>query len=410
MIPDISDNKIIKGRRAAGIRICFDQQEAPFIDYVVLSQKGDKIKVDTTGSCKDLKELIKALPDSIPLYISLDGKWIIHKIIDSTEAGDELNRVLPNANKNDFIIQKFPLGEGKDYISIIRKEKLEEILGEMTSLNQFIFEVTLGPVSSFGLLPQINHSDEFSLPNYQILFKDGEIRDIRKTPDLPDDKEFSIEDDTISINYLIPFTSCINHFKKTGVPLLDLNIINEQRKYFLYKRLFQFFGWVVLCFLFASLMANYFIYEKVRNKNQLLLEQIGSNKELLKKIQQKQSLLKTREELVSNISFSHDPLFAYYSDRIAKEVPSEITLSKLELAPQEKSSINKDLIQFINNKILISGITSSSEPLDSWIRSLKAYRWISDIIIANYYDSNSEPPRFDLEIILNNKARNEIAK
>lgn len=410
MIPDISDNKIIKGRRAAGIRICFDQQEAPFIDYVVLSQKGDKIKVDTTGSCKDLKELIKALPDSIPLYISLDGKWIIHKIIDSTEEENELNRVLPNANKNDFVIQKIPLVKGKDFISVIRKEKLEEILGELTGLNQFIFDVTLGPVSSFGVISQINRSEKFSLPNYQVIIKDGEIQDVRKTADLPEDKEFSIEDDTISINYLIPFTSCINHFKKTDSPFLDLHMINEQRKNFLYKRLFRFCAWIVLFFLFTSLMVNYLIYEKVRNKNQLLLEQVDSNKELLKKIQQKQSLLKTREELISNTSFSHDPLFAYYSDRIAKAVPSEITLSKLELAPQEKSSINKDLIQFINNKILISGITSSSEPLDSWIRSLKEYKWISDIIIANYYDSNSEPPRFDLEIILNNKARNEIAK
>lgn len=404
MISRISDIMFAKGHRAAGVRIFYDQEAAPAIDYVVLSKIKNNIRVETTGSCKDFKELIMTLPDSIPLYVSLDGKGIVHKVTDSASEGDELNKVLPNANKNDFIIQKIPIGSKKDFISVMRKEKLEEILNELTALNQFVFDTSLGPVSSFGIIQQKANQEEFHLPHYQIILKEGEIQDIRKTSDATGNVDFTIEQYTLSINYLIPFTSCIAHFRKSDAQVLDFHQINEQRRNFIYKRLFRLSGWVVLLFLFGSLIANILIYQNLRTKNQSLSEQIENGRELLKIIEQKQNLVKTREELISNTSFPRDPLFAYYSDRIAKEVPPEITLNKLELAPQEKSSINKDLFQFINNRILIRGVTVNSESLDSWIKSLKTYDWISEVTITNYFDSNNEVPRFDIEITLKNRA------
>jgi Tfp pilus assembly protein PilN len=312
-----------------------------------------------------------------------------------------LERVLPNANKNDFITQKTALDKNKYLISVIRKDKLDGILDELIKSKYFVFNISLGPVSAFSIVPLLNPSPDFLIPHYRLAFSDGKITDFRKTTDLVEDKELTIEDEKININYLVPFLNSICHFKNGEVTFMDLPQIKEQKQNFLYKKMFQEGGWAILLFLFMSLLANYFFFNNLRNKNQLLTGQIDNNKELLKIIQQKKNLLKTKEELFSNNSYSSDPLFAYYSDRIAKVVPQEITLNKIDLFPLEKSGSNKGILHFINNNIMVNGITNGSSSLDSWIKSLKSFKWISDVIILNYYDSNSEPAKFDLEIILN---------
>lgn len=336
---DISRMRVVLGQMAAGANIFFDHQGDTIIDSIILYKSKNKIKCKSALRFKTLTEFAKAVPDSIPAYISLDGKHVIHKIIENSVSGDELDNVLPNANRNDFILQKTEIGLNKRLISVIRKDKYEGYINEMAGLDRFVFDISLGPVNSFGVISHLIQSGAYQIPHYNVICSEGVIVDVRKTDDLSESKEFSFENDTLNINSLVPFANGIRHFKKTNEIIPDLPIIQDNRKKFAFKKLFKICGWFILSFLFSSLLINFLLFGAFRNKNQILISQIDSNKELLKIVQQKQNLLKSKEELFSITLYTKEPLFAYYADRISSEVPPEILLNRMEIFPPERQTL-----------------------------------------------------------------------
>jgi hypothetical protein len=123
----INKINIIKGSKSAGLDIWITPDDTLEINAIVISSHRDKIKILFKKSISTIEELPSALSANLPIYLSIDGKGILHKIIDSQNNGPLLDALLPNANKNDFIIQHTVLEEKRELISIIRNEKMEEI-------------------------------------------------------------------------------------------------------------------------------------------------------------------------------------------------------------------------------------------------------------------------------------------
>ena len=393
--------KIIKGSKAVGIALWINPNDEFEISALVIHGRKVKMTVLNKHSFVRLEELPKVISKNLPIYLSLDGKGIIHKIIDSQDSVQNLEALLPNANSKDFIIQHIPLDENRKLISIIRNEKLEEIILKINEYGYNILKISLGPFSITGILPYSGEISNIFLPYYKVFLKKNSIDGFEKNNNPVPDFNIDLESDQLNSPFIVPFANSLQHFVDSSIASLDHPMIHYQKEEFQFKRLFQVVGLGFLIILFISLFSNFLLFEHCLRKNQSLLFKIGANKEIFNRIENLKILIITREDFLKDNKIFSRPLFAYFSDRIAKYVPAGITLKQLSIFPLQKQLIPKETyFSFLHGKILVSGSTLNSSYLNIWINELKSYSWIKQISIKNYIDNETDPAIFDLEIDL----------
>jgi hypothetical protein len=400
MFPFFSNIEIIKGSKAVGVNIWIKPDDELEINAIVIGKIRNKLSVVDKKTFTLLEEMTKSVSGKLPLYLSIDGKGVLHKIIDFKPDGQLIDFLLPNANSNDFVIQDIIVGEKRKIISIVRKDKLEEILNKINGLGFDVLKLFLGPFSLSSIVHLLQENSTIPLPYYNLILKNNSLEGFEKNLDSSPDFRIEIESEPLNSNFIVPFSNCIHHFAENNSISIDYIEINNQIDNFRFRRLFQLCGWGILVFLLVSLLINFTLFDYYRQKNQLLVSQIGDKKEILNKIEGLKRLVKTKENFFKNNSFQNNPLFAYYSDRLAKEVPSGITLGNLNFFPLQKQSTSKDELNFLYGKILVSGYTHNSNYLDLWIKTLKSLSWIQKIDIKSYSDNGTEPAKFVLEIDL----------
>jgi hypothetical protein len=397
----VNNLNIIKGSKSAGLDIWITPDDKLEINVVVISSLRNKINILYKKSISSIEELPSVLSANLPIYLSIDGKGILHKIVDSQNNGPLLDALLPNANKNDFIIQHTVLEEKRELISLIRNEKLEEILLKINEYGFNILKIYLGPFSLVGILQFSEVESMLLVPYYKVLIKNNSIDGFERNSDSTPDFSIDIESENLSSAFIVPFSNSLQHFIENSTILIDYPKIIEQKGNYQFRRLFQITILLFALFLFVSLFINFLLFEHCQQKNNLLVSQIGTNREIFNKIEREKSLISSREEFLKTNKIRNRSYLAYFSDRFAKEVPVGITLGRLNIFPLQKQVASKEIpISFQNGRILIIGSTYNSSCLNLWITDLKKYSWINEISIKNYTDNGSGPASFELDIDL----------
>ena len=397
--------KIIQGSRACGISIWITEDDLLIINSIFVERKGNEISFSNPSSFTSLDDLKSNIPKNIPIYLSVDGKGIIHKTFEKDLQMPLIEYIFPNTTSRDFILQETLLTENKRIISVVREEKLSELLLKINEKGFFILKILIGPYSIINLLQDASNDTIIHLPFYDINIKAGQfIGYERIKSEFP---SFTLKLDTGEINsrFIVPFSNSLFHFKESDNISIDCPWLQSQHENYKFKRLFQLSGWGILIFLFISLLINYLLFDNYRNKNKLLSSQIGTNKEILIRIEKLTTQIKEKEEFYqSNLTFNNH-IYSYYFDRIAKDIPLNITLSRFCISPVVISQKGEESLSFQKDKIIISGHTTTSSYLDSWIKSLRSLSWINEISIKNYADNGIELASFDLEISLSEESK-----
>lgn len=396
MFTDIND--IINGRKACGINIFINDDESLLISSIVVEKKGEKLTYSDANTSIPPDDLKKYLNVNLPVYLSIDGKGVIHKIIDKKSVGSPIDQIFPDAKADDFLIQETLLSQDRRIISAVRQEKVRELMVMINSSGFDVLKILLGPFSVMNIAAAFPGEATFQLPFYNIFFVSGTISGFEKSNKAESDFFVNIDSQVVNSEVLVPYSLCLLHFKGDENFTCDSGFMQPQKENFRYRRLFQLTGWGCLIIFFLTLLANFFLFENFRGRNQVYSAQIASNKEILVKIGVLNNQLKVKQDFYSRGLSNNNQIYALYSDKIAKGVPPDITLSKLCISPAVVSPADKEAIVFQKGRILISGYTLSSDDLDSWIQSVRTEPWINEIAIKSFSDNNRDAAKFDLEI------------
>jgi hypothetical protein len=392
-----SISEAFKGSKVGGINIRIGSDK-DFVTHVVILKKTLKgvsaIKTEHLASVNEIPDHVQR---NIPLYLSIDGKGVLHKLVDEDKREAQSGFILPDTDARDFVIQETILTDKKKILSVIRKDMLVGIISSLNDLGFCVPGTFLGPFSVSAIIPHLNGNSVLSLPDYNLLIKDGQISGFEKLNSAGSDLE--IDSETLTASFIVPFSNCIYHFSNLVSPYLDYPLI-EQKERFYYEKLFNLSGWSIILFLFFSLLLNFTLYDFYNKKNQVLSEELTSNIEILSKVNNLKSQVENSEMYYRNNPSSKNNLYSYYCDRIVKVIPDGITLSRLAVSPVEKQNPSQNNISFKTSLILISGLTKNSSLLDRFLTGLKSYKWIDNISIKNYIDTGDGPARFDLEVKL----------
>lgn len=375
------------------------------LEYHFLSVKKKKNELEILRACSfDSIEPIKSeVEKSSNVFLIINTNSILRKVIESSKLEDLalVNKAFPNLKTDDFYYETLTSGNNS-IVSICRKEEVDSILKKISTHIIDISGFSLGLTSINNILPFIKEK-KIQLYHTKIGIENSLIHEVEDVKRI-ESTTYSINGIEVSSQYLLGFSEIIGNVLQSNSS--NSNFINENRilkDEFLNKRFFNLFSKGALIGLLGVLLFNFLFFNHYFNQSEKLLQTSEVNNLNKGKLLKLDSLVKIREKMAEDILSASSSKSSFYMDEIVKTLPATLLLSELDYQPLKKQVKEKEIIEFNNNTILISGTSTNSDDFSNWVESLEKYQWTSSVAIMDYDYSNKTSSLFTLQIKLNDE-------
>lgn len=403
MFKGFSIKDLIKGDSVAGVEVEMLQDGFRW-SYAILKKKKGKLNIISSGfELNDLEEIKSCINAHLPICLSITGKGVITKKVALSENENEnslLHKALPNANPEDFYLQKTEIENNHALVSIVRMAVLDEILSQFKNIGYFVVGISFGPLALTEIVSLISLSDPESskFNGHNLLMNKGEIHDYffeKKNESVRVD----IAGESIDERCAIAFVSAFSYFVAQN-EISNVPEVKRQQNEYKHKRMFHIAGWAILIFFFTTLLVNFFMYSHFNNQAAKLKLKVDKNKDDLASIATLQNDLLLKQKLLDRLGLLESSKISFFSDRISSDLPKEIHLSEMFIHPVEKNiNAGKKEFNFLTKTINISGECKKSTDLNEWVKLLMEKDWIKTVTVVNYSQENSsESGIFQLQI------------
>jgi hypothetical protein len=386
-------------RQIAGVTFHYTAEGEVSISLIVLRMIKGKLKV----VCKEenLKEpdkISEKIEKGIPVWLSVTGRPVILRKLDSDPGENYLHHVLPNAREEEFVVSVVKTGNGSVFVSAVRHENMIHLVEQIHVQNIKVLGFSVGPASinalfHFGLI----ESNEIILPGYRLAVTDGIISSI-STEVLSGTESYLVGNERLNANLLLPFTSAISYLiNRQSYDTVFSDNLPVDEEALLFSKLNRFLAVGGTIFIFLLLLINFFVFSYYNNKEQNLSSELAYQDSFFQKYDSLRKEIDQKQGLVKKMGLSQKTKFGYYADCIAASVPSSINLTQMYVNPTD-GKIKADKAIIFKQLIAIKGETHGSMVLNTWVKELKVQSWIKKIeIIA--YDNRENKGNFELLII-----------
>lgn len=405
MLNFLDKYNLIKGQTAFGVEVVFNTKDSYTLIALELKSTKEGIEVSRRFLDITLDELSKKNTKKFPVYFTVGGKGVIHKKVKADENAQNqelLNQVLPNASIKDFYLQRSKI-EGFEYwISVVRKDVLDNLIVKIKEVKLFGVQLFLGP---FVLENTLQFLDKMILltTSHELLIENNTIIQLDNLGSVSNGEEYNVEGEIINSHELIAFGSAFNHFVPNIklTPIICDQIIEMDEEY-LNKNKLVTVGFGIVSFFFLVVMVNLMVANSLESTHNKLQYQVNSKKKYVVELTKLEEELKRKEQFIQGSGVARASKISYYTDQIALSVSEAIQLDQLFVNPLTKRINKAEVINFNFNSIKISGTVSRSIELNNWIKELKQYEWIAEINIISFIQDNFKTAgEFELEVKIN---------
>jgi hypothetical protein len=402
MLNFFKHKNIVKSNKVLGVH-CFVQQDGSMLfNYVLIARSKGKIEIDSYKFLEGgLDQLAGEVSMAVPVYVSIDGKGVLTKKVTIDPIKLPIHQVIPNATEDDFLVQQSKGSNNHVFVSIARKDVIDELLANFTQHKFQVIGLTIGPFKAVELIPVFEQLPaELTVGNNLISFdkKNGEIIDFKKCEDSAPRKEYILDEKTLSADDLLPLYNALTYYLADDEGLKYAAVLEQYDEY-ASKRLFAFAGWGALLFIFLVLVINMLFFTSFSEEKQKLETRVVGDKELLGNLKKLNEELAWKENFLGQAGILNNNRMSYYADRIAASIPDAITLEKMDVHPVASKVKKEKEIQVVPDKITMDGFAGKSEALNDWIKDMKSFSWIEDVSVVNYFkEENSATGMFTIEI------------
>jgi hypothetical protein len=390
---------------SAGLEIVFaDNGDVSYsLQFAKLTAKGIELYEELLKS-DNIDFILNKIPKSIPVSIAISGKLILIKKFISTDLTESeiLTKIFPNAEKDSFYTQCCDVNNNNHFVGVIRKDSLRKIINTLSEKGNFIVGIYVAPFLIQPFIKYIKQEEtEIDIVGYQIETDGSNIVNIKNNTFLPKKKGVFIQNEKVEFESFIPFLAAISYFFNfSNFTNYNLNFLNNEIEEFKFYKWFSLFYKVGLGIILFILLVNFLLfnsYNQYRGELESLLlinkTQLETYDELNKKFNEKHIFLK-------NTSFDKVSKKSFYADRIASEVPTNIRLIEINIAPIRKHNRELSKFEFDSDIVLIKGKCSESIYLNDWVQKIKTYYWVKDLQIINYKYSSLNLGEFEIKLII----------
>ena len=370
------------------------------MNYVSVKKRGPIISVITTERFDSISEFAKVADRRYPVYLSFDGKGILHRnTASSAEATGIKDRSAPMTNP-DILEQTVPLINGSQIRTYTRKEKIDEVTGQLQEYGFQVFQVILGPFACSAVADTGGEDARIRTENYYLVYSNRVLVSMAMSDALEMESIFTVDSMDVSIGFLVAFSNAICHFTGLFFEPLSYTDFKKTREEFCYKSLNAIVRLPFLAACFIILLGNYLLYKHYRSENLNMRNELAGNSEEIDRYEKLTILMKQKEEYFSSSGYHERSLISFYADRMAAELPEGLKLKRLTFFPETKKSPGSTAVLFQNEIIHISGNAVSGMSIHAWITALKEFRWVAEVKMLGYSDSGHGLADFVIQINL----------
>ncbi|MDQ3109904.1 MAG: hypothetical protein M3R17_08410 [Bacteroidota bacterium] len=397
--------KLISGSKFAGLEIQLGA-EGMILHLVILKRKGKTVVVEKqASSIESIDRLSEHLTTDIPVNIAFTGKGILHRRIAADPLSDQktfLSKVLPNASLKDFYLQSFPAVQDEQFISVLRKSVVDEVLLQLSEKEFSIVGCSIGSLAVVRILPLLAESKEI------IRFGKHELR---LQDQLPEEILFSEEtcekklvdaggqkvEGECLLAFAVAFEQVLPEEQRTDAHVDSLLSSKED---FFQRKLFKAGALSLVVGTLLLLLVNYFVFSAYWSEKNELESKMQSDGGAFIELGKMEKEVSVKKEFLGQAGLIGPAHHAYYADLLAAELPNDIRLTRMALSPRLKLS-EDDSIGFKTGRVEINGSCAKSVVLNSWLQGLKEKKWVRSAVLETYIqDKNMQQGEFQVALEL----------
>lgn len=310
----------------------------------------------------------------LPLVIAIaSGEILSRKVESQNLPGDELLKlVIPQARTEDFFIQQHENATGT-FVSIIRKNKLNQILEIIPKDNQVV-DLYLAPLGLITLARGLKE-ESILLGEYKFTIVGGNVSKIDHVSKTMAPVALS-EEESLDQEYMLCYGAGLNYLVEVKIPSgFNSSLALEE---YTHKRFLSKFVGYILGGLFLVFLINTFFFFQLSQENEQLVQENSSLLATQEQVEELESYLETYQDLLNSDDQS---IFTRFSDELGHSVPAAIQLNQLIVRPlylEEKKTIEKDA------SLWIEGVSENAVAYANWIERIKDLDWVASISENTY--------------------------
>jgi hypothetical protein len=397
-------HKLTASRKAAGVELVGGAAE--FCAHVTLvRRRGNKLDVEKTVlNITDADALKKLIPSGIPVVVVLSGKGILHRTVSSgsDDAAVLLQKVLPNATVADFCMQHIAAAQQQHLVSVMRRSAAEEQLDLLRRAGLPVVACSLGAAAAAEWMPMLwpQHPNTMQIGAHRITWLDGKPAALEPAEIAETQPDISLSGITLAAAAVPAFTAAAQYLSGGGNAFVQTDTLATAATDFAQQRLFRTGGLALLAATLLVLIANYFAFSHYWEKKAALEEQLQVSGNVLEQVRELGRQTEMRRSFLEQSGWKHAGKHAFFADRLAAGIPQAMTLTRMSIAPREKTP-QPDSIAFRPGVILLEGECAQSVLLNDWITQLNTQPWINKASLLNYVQpGNRSTGLFEVEIQL----------
>jgi hypothetical protein len=388
-----------------GISFDFLDDGSYLLNYLVISKNRKKLNiVKSKEQLTHVSEIEDNFNSDDVVQINLLGKGIVYKIFDKksiAEITDEeklISMVLPNVDVNDFLMNTYEFNDNV-FVAVCRKSFVDEVLVLLKEINCLPIHVFLGPIYFEPMLPYIKHKGTIKLNSYTLKIEQQHISSITKFNNTTDQQYFTLEEDRISSNLLLLFSSVLLLETNSEIQSVKHALIADYKLSILFQKKYKKYLINTAAIFFVVLFLNFVLYSYLYNTTtQYIYTSAEQNKTT--EIKNKQIVEYTlNKNFIESKKWNKAHSLVEYIESIVKYCPNGLSINSFNYQIRDKN--NRNITDTIYNRIYISGEVINSNQLNNWMKNLSSLNLFKDVKLITYATSNNTSQySFNLEIEL----------
>ena len=398
--------KYYRINQATGVSIHVGTDGETIISFCHVQADGSQLQLGKKVSgLRSLEELRKQLLEKSAIALNLAGRGILYKQIEKIDSIDHtnFNKVVPNANFDDFYIQNFVSGDSS-FIALVRRGDVDRWLNQLTTMGFYPLMVSLGPFAVANIADQLNFYDgDFSFDGH-IIGRDlaGTWTSCKYESSARAAYPVKLVDEKVDEALVVPYAAAFQLILanqidpvKPDVPSVDKE---HQKKLSALKLKAQ--GAVILLAFFVLLLTNYGLFSWLGSANSKLDAQAALNDQNTDSLAKMVDMEKRKETRINLLGWDGGINKSVLIDQVASLMPSGVSISEIDVNPVDPvSSRAQKSIAFFKRQMQIAGNSDQIIPVNEWIARIRSRKWVKNITLESYtIDNEHNTGRFLIKI------------
>ncbi|WP_109852431.1 PilN domain-containing protein [Aquimarina sp. AU58] len=366
----------------------------PIYNVLIVDKKSDALSVETSFSTEDFNVVKDKVNTSVPLLLNFYGKGIINKQVSAK--GNYLKEVLFNASIDDFYIYELHQNQ-QNFISIVRKDVLEKFFTLFLENKYLVVDYSIGPFVGV-LFNGLSNTSSIISADYELSFEDDYLTETQKLDTIT--KEYILGEEKINNTQVPLFSTLLHYLYPSDDFSYDTEFLIENKKENVLKKAFNTVATVLGIFFLSALLISYLLLNYYNDKYVSYESQLYNLNDTYNQVKKIESEKENKKKILQESGILNQNFLSFYMYRIVNSIPDNVGLNSLKVNPTQKKIKNFEKIIFETNTIIINGNSSSSMPINSWVKELKKEKWISKIEILDFSKSRNKKSEFTLKIVV----------